>query len=433
MKISRRGFMGTSAAAFAATLAPQSVLGANDRIRVCVVGVNGRGGSHIDGFGAIDNVEVAALCDPDSRVLARRGKYTQEKLGTKPKLYEDIRDVLADDSIDAISIASPNHWHSLMAIWGAQAGKDVYVEKPLSHNIWEGRQLVEAVRKYDKIVMHGTQSRSDRRWLRDINLMHEGVIGEMYMAKGYTYKNGNRYAIGHGKPAKPPRHLNWDLWQGPADEKDYLEKENGRGLFVHYNWHWFWEYGNGETGNQGVHQMDLAVWGMNRGLPVKVSSSGGRYVWDDDGETPNTQMSLFTYADGSQLQFEVRNIGSYKEADNTTGNTFFCEGGYYTEKGGFFDYQGRRIAVEREHPETEGAWKNFINAVRSRDNADNFATAEQGHLACVHCHMGNIAYRVGKTLQFNPETERFIGDYSEEANKLVSRAYRGDFRVPKLV
>lgn len=431
MSMTRRTFMGTAAAAgLAASLAPSTVMGANDRIRICVAGVNGRGGSHIEDFGQLEGVEIAALCDPDDRALQRRAKWTQETIGSKPKLYHDIRDVLADDSIDAVTIATPNHWHSLMAIWAAQAGKDVYVEKPLSHNIWEGRQLANLSKKSDRIIMHGTQSRSSQRWIRDIKLLHGGFLGEVYMGKGYTYKTGNRVDIGRGNPAKPPSALDWNLWQGPAEEHAYLEKENGRGLLVPYNWHWVWRYGNGETGNQGVHQMDIAAWGMNRGMPVKVSSSGGRYVWDDDAETPNTQISVFTYADGATMQFEVRNLGSYEEAEETTGNTFFCENGYYTEKDGFFNRDHKKIAVEEEFPASAGNWQNFINAMRSRKQSDNFATAEDGHISCVHCHLGNIAYRLGRTLEFDPETERFVND--DEANQHVWRDYRGDFKVPEI-
>ena len=432
MKLARRKFLGSSAAAVVAagTLVRGDVFGANDRIRLCVVGLNGRGNSHIREFSKRRGCEVVALCDVDSDVLDLHARAVGKGDRKKPKLYRDIRDVLADDSIDAISIATPNHWHSLMAIWGCQARKDVFVEKPLSHSVWEGRQLVAAAERTGQVVVHGTQSRSNPTWIRDIRLLQEGLIGPMHMAKGFTYKTGNRHAIGYGKPTKPPKNLDWKLWQGPAQERDYLAKSNGSGLYVHYNWHWNWDYGNGESANQGVHQMDLAVWGLNRGLPVKVSSVGGRYVWDDDGETPNTQISTYTYADGSILEFEVRNLGSYEEAGKVTGNHFFCADGYYVEGRGFFDYKNKPIKVNEPKPESDGVWENFLEAVRSRKASDIHGSALDGHLSCVTCHIGNIAYRLGRALEFNPKKERFVND--DDANAMLRRNYREGFEVPDL-
>ena len=432
MELTRRKFLGSSAAAVvvAGTFVHGDVFGANDRIRICVVGLNGRGGTHVNEFSKQKGCEVAALCDVDSNVLERRARAIEKVGRKKPRLYRDIRDVLADESIDAISIATPNHWHSLMAIWACQAGKDVYVEKPLSHSVWEGRQLVAAAERTGQVVVHGTQNRSNPAWMRDIRLLQEGFIGPMHMAKGFTYKTGNRHAIGYGKPAKPPKNLDWKLWQGPAQDREYMAKSNGSGLYVHYNWHWIWDYGNGESANQGVHQMDLAVWGMNRGLPVKVSSMGGRYVWDDDAETPNTQMSTYTYADGSMLQFEIRNLGSYEEAGKVTGNHFFCADGYYVEGKGFFDYKNKPIKVEEPKPESDGEWGNFLNAVRSRKESDIHGSALDGHLSSVTCHIGNIAYRLGRTLEFNPKKERFVND--DDANAMLRRNYREGFEVPDL-
>ena len=431
MNLSRRKFLGASAAAVIAGTATQgAAFGANDRIRMCCVGIRGRGGEHIKSFGSSENSEVVALCDVDDKVLQSRAKQVQKSSGKRPKTYRDIRDVLADDSIDAISIATPNHWHSLMAIWACEAGKDVYVEKPLSHNVWEGAQLAAAAKKYGRIVQHGTQSRSNPTWIRDMKLLHEGFIGPMHLAKGFTYKTGNRQAIGHGKPAQPPANLDWNLWQGPAQERPYLAKKGGAGLQVHYNWHWFWEYGNGEIGNQGVHQMDLAVWGMNKGLPVRIHSTGGRYVWDDDGETPNTQITTFTYADGTIAEFEVRNLGSYDEAGKVTGNHFLCADGYYVEGRGFFDYKQKPIKAGAPLGESLGTWENFLRAVRSRKQEDIYGTVAEGHEASVHCHIGNIAYRLGRSLEFDPEKLRFKGD--DEANALLTRDYREEFKVPKL-
>lgn len=415
-----------AAVVVAGTMAKGRVFGANDRVNMAVIGCNGRGGSHIDGFAGKNDSDVVALCDPDQMVLRRRSKQVEQKSGKEPALITDMREIMNDDSIDAISIATPNHWHSLAAIWGLQAGKHVYVEKPISHNIYEGRQLAELSKKTNKVCMHGTQSRSDSTWLRDIKLMHDGFIGKLHMAKGFTYKTGNRVAIGYREDGEQaPDHLDWTLWQGPAADADYSKN------YVHYTWHWYWNYGNGETGNQGVHQMDIAMWGLNRGLPSKVYSAGGRYHWEDDAETPNTQISTFTYDDGATLVFEVRNYGSYEEAGSlTTGNTFWGADGYYVQGQGFFDKKHNAMPVPEEvdTPKSEGNWQNFINSVK--DGAHNFANAVDAHESSAHCHLGNIAYRLGRSLEFDPSTERFKGD--DEANALLTRQYRAGFEVPKI-
>ena len=435
MDISRRFFLGSSAAAMLSAGIPArgAAFGANDTISVCCVGINGQGGSHIRDISSTEGAEVAALCDVDSQVLERRIAEVQHNTGKRPKGYRDVRDALADDSIDAISIATPNHSHSLIAIWACEAGKDVYVEKPLSHGVWEGRQLVAAAKKYNRVVQHGTQSRSDSRLLRDIRLIHDGFIGKIVHSRGYVYKNGNRHAIGRGKPGDPPGHLDWTLWQGPATDAPYLlnaDADNGSGLQVHYNWHWFWNYGNGEIGNQGVHEMDIACWGHNRGLPVYVQSTGGRYGWDDDGETPNTQATSYRFADGSMMTFEVRNLGSFQEADGgNCGNSFFGENGYYVRKQGFFDYRNEPIPVDVEMPLERDRFARFFDAMRSRKPEDNPAPPEAGHESCVLCHIGNIAYRLGRSLEFDPATEQFA---DAEANRYLKREYRKGFEVPEL-
>jgi predicted dehydrogenase len=442
MEMSRRKFLGASAAAVivAGMRAKGKVFGANSRVRMCTIGFHGQGGSHIgDLLKMKDDVEYVALCDVDKSVLERGVSRVEKEQGKAPKAYTDMREVMADKDIDAVTIATPNHWHSLASIWACQAGKDVYVEKPLSHNIWEGRQLVAAAQKYQRIVMHGTQSRSNPELIRDMKLIHDGFIGEITHSRGYVYKNGNRGPIGFGKPGDPPAELDWKLWQGPSSDHDFLVKEppnpgdvtqDGIGLYVHYNWHWFWEYGNGEIGNQGVHEMDIAVWGHNRGLPVKVYSTGGRYSWKDQGETPNTQATSFTYADGSILTFEVRNMGSYPEcADDNCSNSFFGSKGYYKRGEGFFGYDNKPIEVKEPLPEAHSKWYYFINAIRSRKNEDVTAPVLPGHLSCVHCHLGSVAYRLGRSLEFDPQNEKFK---DEDANKFIKREYRKDFEVPQI-
>lgn len=442
MTLTRRSFLAASAASVvaarsAAFAAPRD---ANSRIGVCTIGFNGQGKSHLQDILAMkDEAEFVALCDVDSEVLERGAKLVEDAQGKRPKLYRDIREALADKSIDAVTIATPNHWHSLAAIWACQAGKDVYVEKPLCQNIYEGRQLVEAAKKYGKIVQHGTQNRANSTLIRDMKLIHDGFIGEIVESRGYVYKNGNREAIGHGKPGPAPTNLDWQLWQGPSRDHEFMLNVDRKkpGLYVHYDWHWFWEYGNGEIGNQGVHEMDVAVWGHNRGLPVGVSSSGGRFGWKDDGQTPNTQATTFTYPDKSILTFEVRNLGSFEEADGgNCGNSFFGTKGFYVRGKGFFTYKGGKmsdresIPVDEPTPKLGDKWAHFFRAVRSRKQEDMSVTTLDAYHACVHCHLANISYRLGHSLNFDPQTERFNDD---EANKFLSREYRPGFEVPKLV
>jgi predicted dehydrogenase len=430
----------TAAVIVAGTMARGKVFGANSRIRVCTIGFNGQGRGHIKDILALkEEAEFVALCDVDSAVLAREAKTVETAQGKAPRLYKDIREALQDKEIDAVTIATPNHWHSLATVWACQAGKDVYVEKPLSHNVDEGRQLVAAAEKYKRIVQHGTQSRSNPALIRDIKLIQDGFIGQIVESRGYVYKNGNRAAIGHGKSGPVPENLDWTLWQGPSRDREFLLNADRQkpGLYVHYDWHWFWEYGNGEIGNQGVHEMDIACWGHNRGLPVKVYSSGGRFGWDDDGETPNTQATTFTYADGSIMTFQVRNIGSFEEFDGgNVGNSFFGTKGFYVRDKGFFTYKEGKmdkreaIPVDVPLPEKASKWQHFFKAVRSRKPEDMPVSTLDAHRSCVHCHTGNIACRLGRSLEFDPATERFKDG---DANRHLTREYRKGFEVPRLV
>ena len=443
MELTRRQFIGktTAAVIVGGMMAKGKVFGANSRIGMCTIGFNGQGRSHIkDILELKDEAEYVALCDVDSEVGARGAKIVEEAQGRAPKLYQDIREALQDKNIDAVTIATPNHWHSLAAVWACQAGKDVYVEKPLSHNIYEGRQVVAAAEKYKRIVQHGTQSRANATLFRDMKLMHDGFIGEIVESRGYVYKNGNRGPIGHGKPGPVPANLDWNLWEGPSQEHEFLINVDRKkpGLYVHYDWHYFWEYGNGEIGNQGVHEMDIACWGHNRGLPVKAYSSGGRYGMYDAGQTPNTQATTFTYGDGSIMTFEVRNLGSFQEFDGgNCGNSFFGTKGFYVREKGFFSYKEGKMS-EREvipvptdapKPEKGNQWQRFFKAVRSRNPEDMPMSVQDAHNSCVHCHVGNISYRLGRSLEFDPKTERFKDN---EANRYLKREYRKGFEVPQL-
>ena len=447
MNLTRRHFIGASSAAVivAGMKAQGKVFGANDRIRVLTVGFNGRGQSHIKGFLDMkdEGVEMAGLCDADANVLAAGGKQVEKAAGRAPKLFKDVREAVTSNEIDVVSTATPNHWHSLVTMLALQAGKDAYVEKPMSHNIYEGRQVVAAAKKYNKIVQHGTQSRSNPRLIRDMKLIHSGFIGDIIESRGYVYKNGNRGSIGRGTPGPVPAGLDWSLWQGPAQEQPFYVKalnsgaaKKQPGMWVHYDWHYNWEYGNGEIGNQGVHQMDIACWGHNRGLPVRVHSAGGRFGMNDDGMTPNTQATTFSYADGTILTFMVRNLGSFEEMDGSpSGNSFFGTKGFYVAGKGFFTYKEGKMDKREAIPvpkdavaEGEGdPFKRFIAACRSRKQSDAPMTVEDAHVACAHCHLGNIAYRVGRSLDFDPKTEKFK---DSSVNSYLTRNYRKGFEVP---
>ena len=276
-----------------------------------------------------------------------------------------------------------------------------------------------------------------------MKLIHSGFIGQIVESRGYVYKNGNRGSIGRSKPGAVPAFLDWNLWQGPAAEQPFLVKSGGEakaqpGFWVHYDWHYCWLYGNGEIGNQGVHQMDIACWGHNRGLPISVHSAGGRFGLDDEGQTPNTQATTFSYADGTIMTFEVRNLGSFQEMDGgDCGNSFFGTKGFYVVGKGFFTYkQGKAGAREAiplpagaEKGEKEDAFRRFVNAVRSRKQADVPMTVEDAHISCAHCQLGNIAYRAGRSLAFDPKAEKFK---DAEFNAWLTRDYRKGFEVPRI-
>lgn len=428
---SRREFLKTAATGSLAaltlpTIIPARAFGANDRIRVAVIGVNGRGQDHISGFSKLPNVEVATLCDVDKVILAKRADEFEKKQGRKVQMIEDLRQVYDDKNIDAVSIATPNHWHALAAIWACQAGKDVYVEKPGSHNLREGRRLVEAANKYNRIVQHGVQLRSSAAIQEAIKHLRDGLIGKVYMARGIVYKW--RADIGNQGTGPVPEGLNWDLWQGPAQVKPFSKN------YVHYNWHWFWDYGNGDIGNQGIHETDLCMWGLNVGLPEEITSGGGKFLWNDCKETPETLTSTYKYPkEGKILQFEVRPWMTNKEDGVEIGNFFYGDKGYMVVNG-YNDYK-TFLGRERQPGPARTAggdhYLNFIEAVRARDKSKLNGPVETAHLSSGLAHLGNVAYRLGRTLKFDPVKEEFIGD--AQANAMLTRKYRAPFTVPQHV
>jgi predicted dehydrogenase len=445
----RRDFLGGAAAAFASTIfLSQRVFGANDRVRVALCGVRGRGKDHLHNYSKIKNVEIAAVCDVDENVVRERLAQIDRMGLPKPATYTDVRKLLENKSIDAVSIATPNHWHALMAIWACQAGKDVYVEKPCTHNIWEGKQLVAASNKYNRVVQHGTQTRSDTAVRDAVQKMRDGLIGDIYMARGLCYKW--RDTIGRTPPSPVPAGVDYDLWTGPAPKHDFTRNR------FHYNWHWFWDYGNGDLGNQGVHQVDVARWGMGLGLPTKVSAMGGHFMFDDDQQTPNTLTCSFEFDNPNSkrrlITFEVRHWMSNHEAQigtpelgtprghNSVGDIFYGSKGYLST--GDEDAATYRAWLGKDqepqpavHEGKEVAhFQNFIDCVVSRKKEALQAPIEEGHISCALVHLANASYRLGRTLNFDPVTEQVIND-DEAANLLRDgdRGYRAPFVVPEKI
>ncbi len=427
---SRRKFIQTAVAGTAVlglpTIIPSSAFGANDRLRVAVIGLNGRGKDHISGFSKLENVEVATLCDVDDVVLQKSATDFEAKYKRKVKTEQDLRKVYDDKDIDAVSIATPNHWHALAAIWACQAGKDVYVEKPGCHNLYEGRKLVEAATKYNRIVQHGVQLRSSVAIQEAIQHLRDGLIGKVYMARGTVYKW--RADIGNLGNSPVPQGLNWDLWQGPAQAREFSKN------YVHYNWHWFWDYGNGDIGNQGIHETDLCMWGLDVGLPEKITSAGGKFLWNDCKETPEVLTSTYHYPkQGKIIEFEVRPWMTNKEDGVEVGNIFYGDKGYMVING-YSDYK-TYLGRNREPGPARNAggdhYKNFADAARARDKKKLNGPVETAHLASSLAHLGNIAYRLGRTLEFDPQKEMFVGD--KQANAMLTRKYRAPYLIPTTV
>jgi predicted dehydrogenase len=473
----RRHFLKQSLAAaatitIAGTKSSGRVLGSNDVIRVGVAGIHGQGNAHIDQYLGLKGVQVTHLIDPDQSLFESRSNKIRKAGGNVPKCLQDIRKALDDKDLDAISIAAPNHWHTLLTIWACQAGKDVYVEKPLSHNIVEGRRCVEAARRYRRIVQHGTQQRSSTGRASEIAAVQSGKYGRLLVSKGYCCKP--RWSIGHKEKTTPPESLAFNLWLGPAPEQPY------HGNLVHYNWHWFWDFGNGDIGNQGIHEVDVARWAIKGAtLPTRVWSLGGRFGYEDQGQTPNTQMAVFEYGD-VLLVFEVRGlVQKHKEFPFRVENEYYTTEGRIA-KGQFYPRNGgkpEKLTPFDVKVTPGGAWGSFLHAMRSRKVEDCNADVEVGHLSCVLVHAANLSYRLGEKVPFNartralgdnrevvetfqnlahnikgvgvrldntsyqlgrtltldPKSERFVGEGAEAANAMRTRSYRKPFFVPEKV
>ena len=419
-----------------------SVIGANDRINVAVIGIRGRGGAHISTFCSLKsskNVLLKTICDTDEQYFAERAKSILDKTGIKPVFEWDMRKVLEDKEIHAVSFATPNHWHALGTIWACQAGKHVYVEKPVCHNIFEGRKMIEAARNYNVRVQSGFNMRSGYNIIEAIKFLHDGGIGDVYMARGLCIKPRDSFGI--SKDSNPPATLHYDQWLGPAPWRPYNEKRG------HYNWHWFWDTGNGDTGNQGPHQFDIARWGLNKNEhPVSVYSAGDVYGIDPADcaqETPNTQTSVFKYNDGKMLVFDTRGRYSNGESslDITIGNIFYGTEGYMEIHTNEIWKAFRKretipfaAATEPKDPGDNCHLNhpaNFIDAIRSGKNETLNCDIMEGHFSSALSHLANISYRLGRELKFMGDYEKFAND--SEADTMLSRNYRKPYIVPEEV
>lgn len=426
----------------------RSIIGANDRINVAVIGISGRGSDHISNFCSLktsQNVNIKTLCDVDEKFWAEGSKTVLDKSGIKPQMEWDMHKVFDDKEIHAVSFATPNHWHALGTIWAAQAGKHVYVEKPACHNIFEGRKMIEAAGKYNVRVQTGFQNRSIPNVREAIKFLHEGGIGDVYMARGLCIKPRDSFGI--AKDSEPPATLHYDRWLGPAPYRPYNEKRG------HYNWHWHWDTGNGDTGNQGPHQFDIARWGLNKNEhPVSVYSSGGIYGFTPEEcsqETPNTQMSVAKYKDGKILEFETR--GRFSNAESSSnirvGNIFYGTEGYLELDGGNWKafrkretepFTGSKKAENKVADPTfrlasggSAHYVNFLDAIRAGSDLKLNCHIKEGFYSSAVPLLANISYRLGRELRFDGDKEKFSKDH--EADDMLTRAYRKPYIISSAV
>jgi predicted dehydrogenase len=432
--MNRRSFIMSSVALNAA----QSVFSTpspNDTVRVAVVGCGGRGNSHMGAWTSLPNVALGGLVDVDDSHAERFVGALQRRNLTAPKTFRDIRKVLEDKTIDAVSIATPNHWHTLQTIWACQAGKDVYVEKPCSHNVFESRQIVAAARKYNRMVQQGSQSRSSAALQEGVKRLRDGEFGEVYMSRGLCYKFRN--TIGKTPEEPVPAGVDYDMWTGPAPKRPFTKNR------FHYNWHWFWDTGNGDLGNQGIHEVDICRWGLGVVHPTKVSAIGGKFMFDDDQETPNTLNCSWEFnvnGKPKMMEFAVRHWYSNHEAGidaerpgNTIGNMFYGSNGYMVidNYNKYYSFMGREQKPGPSRTSRDNHFENFIQAVRSRKREELNAEVEEGAASCTLMHLANISYRVGRTLHWDEKTWTVKND--PEATKLLTRNYRAPYIVPAKV
>ena len=442
--------------------------GANDRVRVAQIGIHGFGQHHIGQYNALPNAEVAAICDVDANLFPGViKKHFAEKGLKNPKTYQDLRKLFEDKDIDAVSITIPNHWHTLAALWAIQSGKHVSVEKPCCHTFFEGQKLVEFAENSNLIVQDGAEQRSNPCGQTMAEYLHTGKMGEVYLAKGICYKRrdsigtypdgpmqeGEKFAFTvnskNYEPAYTSKYLSnvdYDLWQGPAPKQPF-----NRNRF-HYNWHWNWLYGNGDMGNQGVHEMDVARWGLGVSLPTRIATSGAQVMFEDMQNTPNVMMALFEFPNPAgkgdkkkMLQFEVRHwdhnpegaaapagdtAGGYMTSStNTVGNLFYGSKGYMAKQ--VENWQVFNGTSREPGDSGEGLgnhFQDFVNAIQAGDQKLAKGDIREGFYSCALIHLANISYRLGRSLDFDPDAMKFIND--AEADAMLTKEYRGPYQLP---
>ncbi len=426
LQTNRRYFLATSMAGLAASASSKRLpASANEKVRIGVIGARGRGADLVSIFTKNEGFEIPVLCDVDSRVFSKAQNHLEKANRPAAKIESDFRKILDDKSIDAIVVATPDHWHALMAVMGCQAGKHVYCEKPVSHNLVEGRRIVEASRKYNRVVQCGIQRRSSTSVKEAVDLVRSGVVGKVGMARAWIHQI--RPNIGHGKPGEVPKGVDFAMWQGPAPDRPFMENR------FHYNWHWFWNWGTGEIGNNGIHGVDVARWGLAVEGPTQVTSGGGKFVFDDDQEVPDTQIVTWEFPEKCVIQWEHRMWSKHPTEGSGFGIAWYGDKGTMVigDKGWKIeDLDPKAPALAKsEGPSKDGMTahvQNFLDCIKSgqRPNAD----IEIGHLSTRLCHLGNIAHRTGRKLTFDRASETFPGDPA--ANALLSREYSSRFAMP---
>ncbi len=428
-EVSRRQFLGSSAKNAAGVMAAGMVSLAHasggatpsERVRVAAIGVRNQGRSLAAHLGALPDVDVCILCDVDASLAPAALRAVAETQGRAPRWEADFRRVLDDREIDAVVIATPDHWHAPMTIRACQAGKDVYVEKPVSHNVREGVQMVAAARRYGRVVQSGLQQRSGSHFQSAIEFVRNGKLGVVHLAKAWTVHR--RKPIGRKLDGTPPDGVDYDLWLGPAPARPFNANR------FHYNWHWFWDYGTGELGNWGAHMLDVARWGLGVGLPSRISANGGRFHFDDDQETPDTLVVQYAYPHAT-IVWEHRLWSTHGVEGRSAAAAFYGDAGtLVVDRGGWKVYDLPQTVASDTSEQAVAHLRNFIDCVKTRSRPA--ADIETGHLSSALCHLGNIAYRVGREVTFHPETTAFSHD--RQANLLLSRDYRSPWELPKLV
>ncbi len=416
----RRTFLGAAGMVALAGRTAPALAEPSERVRLAIIGVRGRGSELASEFAKNSGSEVVAVCDIDDSTLGKPVQLVEKLTGKAPRTEKDFRRLLDDKSIDAIAVATPDHWHALIAVMGCQAGKDVYVEKPVSHNVVEGRRIVEAARKYGRVVQAGIQRRSMEHVKEAMAFVQSGQIGKVGMARAWIHQQ--RKSIGHGKPGPVPEGVDYAMWQGPAPDRPFMPNR------FHYNWHWFWNWGTGEIGNNGIHGVDVARWGLGVDSPLAVTSGGGKYVFDDDQEVPDTQVTTWEFPN-AVIVWEHRMWSKHGTEGSGFGIAFYGDQGTLIVDEKSWRVEDGRDAGGKQTTGMSAHIQNFLDCVKSRNKPN--ADIEIGHLSTRLCHLGNIAYRLGRKLTFDGASEQFPND--PQANRLLSREYGNRFEMPSQV